>query len=114
MMHPARQAYVEEAEEVSSYGLDNFLRPLITNTYCVQERGMTLDEVPMDRDYDMPSASAGMAPEKASAILSQFERKRRAATMAVPTDDVECVLNYGSLGSRSPSSAKARQIDETD
>ncbi|KAI1073500.1 WD40 repeat-like protein [Whalleya microplaca] len=66
MMHPSRQAYVEEAEE---------------------DRGMSLDEVPIDRDYDMPSASAGIAPEKASAILSQFERKRLAATIAVPTDD---------------------------
>jgi U4/U6 small nuclear ribonucleoprotein PRP4 len=30
---------------------------------------------------------AGIAPEKASAILSQFERKRMAANIAVPTDD---------------------------
>ena len=35
----------------------------------------------------MPSATAGIAPEKASAILSQFERKRRAAALVVPTDD---------------------------
>lgn len=35
----------------------------------------------------MPSAQAGIAPEKASAILSQFSRKRRAAAIAVPTDD---------------------------
>ena len=35
----------------------------------------------------MPSASSGVAPEKASAILSQFSRKRRAAAIAVPTDD---------------------------
>jgi U4/U6 small nuclear ribonucleoprotein PRP4 len=35
----------------------------------------------------MPSASAGIAPERASAILSQFQRKRRAAAIAVPTDD---------------------------
>lgn len=41
----------------------------------------------IDRDYDLPSATAGIAPEKASAILSQFERKRRAAALAVPTDD---------------------------
>ncbi|KAI4154558.1 MAG: hypothetical protein LQ340_001601 [Diploschistes diacapsis] len=40
-----------------------------------------------DRDYVMPSVSAGVAPEKASAILSQFERKRKAAALAVPTDD---------------------------
>ena len=35
----------------------------------------------------MPSATAGIAPEKASAILSQFSRRRRAAGIAVPTDD---------------------------
>jgi U4/U6 small nuclear ribonucleoprotein PRP4 len=41
----------------------------------------------LDREYDMPSATAGIAPERASAILSQFQRKRRAAAIAVPTDD---------------------------
>jgi U4/U6 small nuclear ribonucleoprotein PRP4 len=41
----------------------------------------------LDRDYDMPSATAGIAPERASAILSQFDRKRKAAAIAVPTDD---------------------------
>jgi U4/U6 small nuclear ribonucleoprotein PRP4 len=35
----------------------------------------------------MPSVSSGVAPEKASAIMSQFSRKRRAAAIAVPTDD---------------------------
>lgn len=35
----------------------------------------------------MPTATAGIAPERASAILSQFDRKRRAAQIAVPTDD---------------------------
>lgn len=41
----------------------------------------------IDRDYELPSAAAGIAPEKASAIISQFQRKRRAAAIAVPTDD---------------------------
>ncbi|KAI0871276.1 WD40-repeat-containing domain protein [Hypoxylon argillaceum] len=77
MMHPARQAYVEEAEE---------------------ERGMSLDEIPTDYDYDMPSASAGIAPEKASAILSQFERKRMAANIAVPTDDGRVRTRLRELG----------------
>ncbi|KAG4222256.1 hypothetical protein PC116_g29269 [Phytophthora cactorum] len=77
MMHPARQAYVEEAEE---------------------DHGMSLDEIPVDRDYDIPSAAAGIAPEKASAILSQFERKRRAATMAVPTDDGRVRAKLRELG----------------
>ncbi|KAH8820412.1 U4/U6 small nuclear ribonucleoprotein-like protein Prp4 [Xylogone sp. PMI_703] len=66
-MHPARQAYVEEAE--------------------MEDRGVDLDSIPIDRDYELPSAGSGIAPERASAILSQFERKRRAAAIAVPTDD---------------------------
>ncbi|KAF7927905.1 hypothetical protein EAE99_005282 [Botrytis elliptica] len=65
-MHPSRQAYVEEAKE---------------------DIGIDLADVPLDRDYDMPSVTAGIAPERASAILSQFDRKRRAAAIAVPTDD---------------------------
>jgi U4/U6 small nuclear ribonucleoprotein PRP4 len=52
-----------------------------------QPRGLSLDELPTDHDYDLPSATAGIAPEKASAILSQFDRKRLAASIAVPTDD---------------------------
>ncbi|KAI1259821.1 WD40-repeat-containing domain protein [Xylariaceae sp. FL1019] len=77
MMHPSRQAYVEEAEE---------------------DRGMSLDEVPMDTDYDMPSVNAGIAPEKASAILSQFERKRKAANLVVPTDDGRVRVRLRELG----------------
>lgn len=42
----------------------------------------------LDRNYFIPnSTGTGIAPEKASAILSQFDRKRRAAAIAVPTDD---------------------------
>jgi U4/U6 small nuclear ribonucleoprotein PRP4 len=41
----------------------------------------------LDREYDMPSVTAGIAPERASVILSQFDRKRKAAAIAVPTDD---------------------------
>ena len=41
----------------------------------------------IDRDHLLPATSVGLAPEKASAILSQFSRKRRAAAIAVPTDD---------------------------
>ncbi|KAI0526035.1 WD40-repeat-containing domain protein [Xylaria bambusicola] len=77
MMHPARQAYVEEAEE---------------------DHGMSLDEIPTDYDYDMPAMSAGIAPEKASALLSQFERKRMAANIAVPTDDGRVRARLRELG----------------
>ncbi|KAL1997906.1 hypothetical protein VTN02DRAFT_450 [Thermoascus thermophilus] len=65
-MHPARQAYVEESAE--------------------DTEGVDLNNIPIDRDHDLP-ATAGIAPERASAILSQFERKRKAAAIAVPTDD---------------------------
>ncbi|PLN82846.1 putative pre-mRNA splicing factor [Aspergillus taichungensis] len=67
MMHPARQAYVEEAEDT--------------------DMGIDLANIPVDHDYDLPSSAAGIPAARASAILSQFERKRRAAAMAVPTDD---------------------------
>ncbi|KAK1832807.1 pre-mRNA splicing factor [Podospora conica] len=67
-MHPSRRAYVEEAEAEDRGGID-------------------LDSIPLDHDYDIPGAGAGIAPEKASALLSQFERRRLAATIAVPTDD---------------------------
>ncbi|POR33225.1 Putative WD repeat-containing protein [Tolypocladium paradoxum] len=66
MIHPSRQAYVEEAEPTT---------------------GVALEDLPDDHDYDMPMASAGGTSEKASAILNQFNRKRLAATIAVPTDD---------------------------
>ena len=52
----------------------------------------------LDREYDMPSASAGIAPERASAILSQFDRKRRAAQIAVPTDDGRVRARLRELG----------------
>ena len=41
----------------------------------------------IDRDHFLPTAAAGIAPEKASAILNQFSRRKRAAAIAVPTDD---------------------------
>jgi U4/U6 small nuclear ribonucleoprotein PRP4 len=54
--------------------------------------------IAMDRDYTMPSATAGVAPEKASAILSQFERKRRAAAIIVPTNDLQVRQRLRDLG----------------
>ncbi|PKS06476.1 hypothetical protein jhhlp_007224 [Lomentospora prolificans] len=78
-MHPSRQAYVEEAE-------------------AEERRGISLEDVPMDHDYDIPGGAAGMAPEKASAILSTFNRKRLAATIAVPTDDGRVRARLRELG----------------
>ena len=43
--------------------------------------------IAIDRDHFLPTAAAGIAPEKASAILNQFSRRKRAAAIAVPTDD---------------------------
>ncbi|KAI5789128.1 WD40-repeat-containing domain protein [Geopyxis carbonaria] len=65
-VHPSRKAYVEDEEgEMIDFG-----------------------NVPNDHDYAIPStARAGIAPEKASAILLQMERKKRVAAIPVPTDD---------------------------
>ncbi|KAF5014790.1 hypothetical protein F66182_14102, partial [Fusarium sp. NRRL 66182] len=78
MMHPSRQAYVEEAEDT--------------------DMGISLADLPTDRDYDLPAAGAGIAPERASALLSQFERKRRAAAIVVPTDDTRVRIRLRELG----------------
>ncbi|KAJ5114553.1 hypothetical protein NUU61_000312 [Penicillium alfredii] len=78
MMHPARQAYVEEAEDT--------------------DMGIDLANLPVDQDYEIPSSAAGIPAERASAILSQFERKRRAAAMAVPTDDTRVRARLRELG----------------
>ncbi|KAF2498368.1 U4/U6 small nuclear ribonucleoprotein Prp4 [Lophium mytilinum] len=79
-MHPSRQAYVEEAEvEDSDMG------------------GIDLADLPADREYTLPTGTAG-AGEKASAILSQFEHKRRAAAIAVPTADAHVKASLRRLG----------------
>ncbi|EER39015.1 U4/U6 small nuclear ribonucleoprotein Prp4 [Histoplasma capsulatum var. duboisii H88] len=78
-MHPARRAYVNDAAEDTEMGID-------------------LNAVPIDRDYDMPAAAAGIPPEKASAILSQFSRRRRAAAIAVPTEDSRVRARLRELG----------------
>ena len=77
MIHPSRQAYVEDAET---------------------ERGIALEDIPDDHDYDMPSAGPGVATEKASAILGQFNRKRLAANIAVPTDDARVRARLREMG----------------
>ncbi|CAG8908790.1 unnamed protein product [Penicillium egyptiacum] len=79
MMHPARQAYVEETEDTDMGDI----------SYA---------DLPMDQDYDMPTTAGGIPTERASAILSQFERKRRAAAMVVPTDDTRVRARLRELG----------------
>ncbi|EEQ84794.2 hypothetical protein RJZ56_007308 [Blastomyces dermatitidis] len=78
-MHPARRAYVEDAPEDTKMGID-------------------LNNIPVDRDYDMPATAAGIPPERASAILSQFSRRRRAAAIAVPTEDSRVRARLRELG----------------
>ena len=80
MMHPSRAAYVEDdaSDEEMAVGID-------------------LASVPLDRDYNLPGG-AGVPSAKASAILSQFERKRRAAQIAVPTDDGRVRARLRELG----------------
>ncbi|KAJ5898645.1 hypothetical protein N7504_008933 [Penicillium tannophilum] len=78
MIHPSRQAYVEEAEDT--------------------DMGIDLANIPTDQDYDIPASGAGIPAERASAIYSQFERKRRAAAMAVPTDDTRVRARLRELG----------------
>ena len=63
------------------------------------ETGVDLANIPVDRDHYIPStAASGVAPEKASAILAQMSRKRRAAAIAVPTDDGKVRQQLRSLG----------------
>ncbi|KAI9769635.1 MAG: hypothetical protein M1840_003872 [Geoglossum simile] len=57
-----------------------------------------LANVPVDYDYLIPGPLSGVAPEKASAILSQFSRRRRAAAIAVPTDDSRVRTRLRELG----------------
>ena len=51
----------------------------------------------LDRDHFIPTAP-GVAPEKASAILAQFSRKKFAAQIAVPTDDKRVRARLRELG----------------
>ncbi|KAL7267355.1 hypothetical protein RUND412_010063 [Rhizina undulata] len=66
-IHPSRKAYVEDEENDTSM--------------------IDLSAVPIDRDHNIPQTSKSIAPEKASAILSQMDRKKKAASILVPTDD---------------------------
>jgi len=54
--------------------------------------------IAIDRDYTIPSHITGIAPEKASAILQQFDRKKRAAAITVPTDDARVRSKLRELG----------------
>jgi U4/U6 small nuclear ribonucleoprotein PRP4 len=64
----------------------------------IHDGKIDIDSTSVDHDYDIPATASGIAPEKASAILSQFERKRLAATIAVPTDDGRVRARLRELG----------------
>ncbi|KAL8387723.1 hypothetical protein RB595_009714 [Gaeumannomyces hyphopodioides] len=92
MVHPSRQAYVEEAEsEKRGIDLSNIRRCQIILFHPLSARApggrLTMCVSAVDYDYDVPAGGAGIASEKASVLMSQFERKRLAANIAVPTDD---------------------------
>lgn len=76
MMHPSRQAYVEDAEP----------------------QGIALEDIPDDHDYDISMGGTGVPSEKASAVLNQLNRKRLAATIAVPTDDARVRAKLREMG----------------
>ena len=80
MMNPARQAYIEDAADED------------------EDTGVDLASIPIDRDYNIPTGASGAESEKASAILSQFQRKRLAARIAVPTDDKKVRTSLRQLG----------------
>ncbi|KAK4634927.1 hypothetical protein CLAFUW4_00510 [Fulvia fulva] len=66
-MHPARQAYVEDEQKQ-------------------EDQGISIADVPLDTNYQIPSAP-GEPSQHAASVLGEFARKRKAAALAVPTDD---------------------------
>lgn len=67
-MHPARAAYLEDAQDDEEMTYD-------------------LSNVPTDTDYYLPASQTGGTSAKASAVLAEFDKKRKAAAISVPTDD---------------------------
>ncbi|PPJ59590.1 hypothetical protein CBER1_01170 [Cercospora berteroae] len=63
-MHSARKAYIEE-----------------------EDTSIDLSSVPLDTNYHLPAATVGGEAQHASTVLNEFSRKRKAAALAVPTDD---------------------------
>jgi len=72
-VHPSRRAYVEDEPSQAA------------------EQTYDLSNVPIDTDYDLPANPnlPGGNTARASAVLAEFSRKRAAAAIAVPTDDVQ-------------------------
>ena len=55
-----------------------------------------LSNVPLDTDYYMPSAGGSL--EKVADVIAQFNRKRKANTIAIPTDDVRVRARVREIG----------------
>lgn len=60
--------------------------------------GIDLANVPLDRNYYMPSTVPGQVDQKASEVLSQFDRKKRAAQILVPTADRDVKAQLRAFG----------------
>jgi len=118
-IHPSRQAYVEEDAEVKHlislpsrplmWGSDmSTLRAALPDEQNEADansikqddamEGIDLANVPIDRDYFIPSNVPGVPNERAADILSQLERKKRAQQILVPTADRDIKLKLRSLG----------------
>ena len=52
----------------------------------------------LDRNYAIPSTSAGGTSQQAAAVFGEFARKRKAASIAVPTDDKRVRVELRSRG----------------
>ena len=100
-MHPSRQAYVEEGEDEKAEAMEGIdlanvrkymlPKPLHSShwlRYCAA----------LDRDHLISTGTPGMAQETASELISQFDRKRRAAKLLVPTADRDIKTCLRSLG----------------
>ncbi|KAH3914711.1 hypothetical protein HBI56_123310 [Parastagonospora nodorum] len=76
-IHPSRQAYVEEEDGVNG-----------------AMEGIDYANVPLDRNHAMP----GGGNEQASTLMEEFDRKRRAAALIVPTADRDVKAKLRSRG----------------
>src|SRR5690606_795344 len=74
IMHPSRQAFVEDEPPPEP------------------APGLTLAEIPTERDYNLGGNL------QTSAVFEQFQRKRLAAQVVVPTDDKRVRLRLRELG----------------
>ncbi|KAF2118518.1 U4/U6 small nuclear ribonucleoprotein Prp4 [Lophiotrema nucula] len=80
--HPSRQAFVEDEDDGEDASME----------------GIDYANVPIDRDHLIPAGGPGMGSVQASELLSQFDRKRRAAQLIVPTADRDVRTRLRSMG----------------